>query len=302
MQRNRPTSPPNSALNPLDDAVSVSAVDCTADFNGLCKRVDKLEKFYKTGSSPENLIRYIPGLAKPIYQGQISAMVDRKDYTDDTYRVLKIATFNIQLSANIYMNFHDVHLVFPLRIKKKTDDANEIDDGEITVNNFFAHWIKEIDIKCYGDDLPVLPLTNTVGIYKYSDAKLKHVEDDALEVLQYNLLYSKKKVKLPNNADVRNHRTAAKGNNDLRADDNLNGRLDKFKEQIKTTRYYRVQLKYICNIGMVNQPIRFNTHWRLTFKTNMSKLFESKKNQVAGVAPPTTMDAKIILDSAPYLL
>ena len=203
MQHNMPTSPPNSALNLIDDTVGVDAVDYTADFDGLYKRENNLKKFYKTGSVRENLIRYIPGLAKPIYQGQISGAVEKKAYADDTCRDLKIATFNIQLSANQYMNFHNVHLVFPLRIKKKTDVANDIDDNEIPVNNFFAHWIKEIDIKCYGDDLPILPLTNTIDIYKYSDAKLKHVEDDAPEVLLYDLLYSKKKVKLPNNADIR---------------------------------------------------------------------------------------------------
>ena len=184
MQRNIPTSLRNSALNPIDDAVGVSAVDYTADFDGIYKRVDKLENFYKIERTPGSLyIRYIPGLAKPIYQGQISATVGKKVYSDDTYRDLKIATFNIQLSANQYMNFHDVHLVFPLRIKERTDDANDIDADEITVNNFFAQRIKEIDIECYGDDLTILSLTNTVEVYKYSYTKLKHVEDDALEVL-----------------------------------------------------------------------------------------------------------------------
>ena len=147
------------------------------------EKTGKLENFYKIGRAPGSLIRYIPGLAKPIYQGQISATVGKKAYSDDTYRDLKIATFNIQLSANQYMNFHDVHLVFPLRIKERTDDANDIDADEITVNNFFAQRIKEIDIECYGDDLPILSLTNTVEVYKYSYTKLKHVEDDALEVL-----------------------------------------------------------------------------------------------------------------------
>ena len=31
----------------------------------------------------------------------------------------------------------------------------------ITFNNFFAHWIKEIDTKRLGDDLKILPTTNT---------------------------------------------------------------------------------------------------------------------------------------------
>ena len=69
MQRNMPISLPNLALNPIDDAVGVGAVDYTADFDGLCKRVDNLNKIYESGRAPGNLIRYIPGLAKLIYQG-----------------------------------------------------------------------------------------------------------------------------------------------------------------------------------------------------------------------------------------
>ena len=72
MQRNMPTSPPVQLLNPLDDATGVKAVDYIADFDGLYKRVDNLEKFFKTGSVPGKLVRYIPGSAKPAYQEQIS--------------------------------------------------------------------------------------------------------------------------------------------------------------------------------------------------------------------------------------
>ena len=76
---------------------------------------------------------------------------------------------------------------------KKTDKDNDILATEITVNNVFAHWIKEIDIKHLGDDIPVLPTTNTIDIYKYSNAMLKHVPKNALEVIENNLLCSRKK-------------------------------------------------------------------------------------------------------------
>ena len=49
------------------------------------------------------------------------------------------------------------------------------------------------------------------------------------------------------------------------------------------------------------QSIKFNTKWRLTFETNMQKLFESKTNQAAD-GLPNTVDAKIIIDLTPYLL
>ena len=85
-----------------------------------------------------------------------------------------------------------------MKNKKKTNVANDTLATEITANNFFAHQIKEIDIKCLGDDIPILPTTNTIDIYKYSDAMLKHLQTKALKVIENNLLYSKKTVKLPN--------------------------------------------------------------------------------------------------------
>ena len=36
----------------------------------------------------------------------------------------------------------------------------------ITVNNSFAHWLKEVDIKIYGDDIPILLLKNMLEVYR----------------------------------------------------------------------------------------------------------------------------------------
>ena len=58
-----------------------------------------------------------------------------------------------------------MHLCFSIKIKSAAYNNNDIAAGIITVNNLFEHWITEIDIKRYGDDIPILPLTNTVDIY-----------------------------------------------------------------------------------------------------------------------------------------
>ena len=57
----------------------------------------------------------------------------------------------------------------------------DMDKNLITANNFFAHCIKEIDIKRYGDDLQILPSNNAVDIYQYSDTILKHMPKDVLK-------------------------------------------------------------------------------------------------------------------------
>ena len=201
MQRDVPINVPSMSLNPLKDAVGVTSVGYSAQFDGLVKKADNLQNFIEKGQAEGTLIQHLPGLAKPLYQGQIKGTIEKRAYADDTYKDLKTVEFNIQLSSNQYMNFHNVHLVFRMKIKKSTNVANNLTATDITVNNFFAHWIKEIDIKRLGDDTPVLPTTNTVEIYKYSDAILKHIPKNALAVIQNDLLYSKKKVKLPDDED-----------------------------------------------------------------------------------------------------
>ena len=54
-------------------------------------------------------------------------------------------------------------------VDDNTDDNNNRAAGVITVNNFFAYLIKEVDIKKNGDDIPILPLTNMVDTFNMVD-------------------------------------------------------------------------------------------------------------------------------------
>ena len=130
--------PPSTSLNPLKDAAGVTAVDYSSDFASLDKKIDNFMQLYEKGKGPGELVRYILGLTKLLFQGQIDDTQEKKAFADDTYKDLKTAEFTIQLSGNHYMNFHNVHLVFPLKIKKKTNVANDILATEITVNNLCA--------------------------------------------------------------------------------------------------------------------------------------------------------------------
>ena len=69
----------------------------------------------------------------------------------------------------------NIHFCFPLKLKSKANNDDDFAARTITVNIFFAHWIKEINLVRYGDDVPVLPTTNTVDVYRYSDELLKHM-------------------------------------------------------------------------------------------------------------------------------
>ena len=173
-------TPQPLALNLLKDVLKVDKINFTADFDNLFSRMDNFHKFFKTGKISYNMVRYIPGMAKAAYHGQLKGTETKRKYPDESYRGEKIIEFNVQLVANQYTNFNNVHLCFPMKIKSATNNNNDIAAGVIPLNNFFAHWIKEIGIKRYGDDIPILPLTNTVKIYKYFDEMLKHMPKDAL--------------------------------------------------------------------------------------------------------------------------
>ena len=56
MQKNVPVNPPLLSLNPTKDAVGVSAVDYSADFDHLFKKSENLEKFFETGKASGELV------------------------------------------------------------------------------------------------------------------------------------------------------------------------------------------------------------------------------------------------------
>ena len=147
------------------------------------------------------MLKYILGLAAKIaYQGQLHSTETKLKYVDDSYRNKRVIELNVQpTAANHFINFQNVHLCFPLKIQSPTDEDNDITAGTIQVNNFVSHWIKEIDIKRYGDDIPILPLTNTIDIYIYSDELLKHMPKDSLKTIENDLLYSKEKLLIYSN-------------------------------------------------------------------------------------------------------
>ena len=99
---------PALSLNTMKGAAKVEEIDYTVEDDGYTK-------FYNTGTTKNDLVRYIPGLTKPAHQGQIDGTLTKKAYPDDICKGLKVAEFNIKLTNNQYMNFHNVYLVFLMK-------------------------------------------------------------------------------------------------------------------------------------------------------------------------------------------
>ena len=118
-------------------------------------------------------------------------------------------------------------LVVPIYFKKLTDKTADVD--VVTVNNFFARWLKEIDIRRYPDDARILPTNYTVEVYNYAAQQIKHLPTKSPDGIRETILYEKKavftgnKYRRLNNTDTPADRTDA----------NLTGRVTDFHSLLK---------------------------------------------------------------------
>ena len=90
-------------LNPLKDATGVEAVDFSADIDNLIRKIDKLKTLYDEGQVDADILRYIPGMSKIMYQGQIYWINTKKTYAASTYSDMQMLEFAIELTANHYL-------------------------------------------------------------------------------------------------------------------------------------------------------------------------------------------------------
>ena len=100
----------------------------------------------------------------------------------------KMLEFNILLASSTYTDYSSLMIVLPVQIKKISNAAQNTDADMITVNNYFAHWLNEVDIKRYPDNIRILPTNNTVDIYRYSEKMLKHLPAKSLDTIKETLL------------------------------------------------------------------------------------------------------------------
>ena len=96
--------------------------------------------------------------------------IDTKDKVAcSSYKHIEQLDFQIILADNYYVNRSSIHICFPLKIKKASDQTGDIETDMITVNNFFGHLVKEISITRYGHNrghqhlLPMKP-TSTLTL------------------------------------------------------------------------------------------------------------------------------------------
>ena len=138
------------------------------------------------GKYDADLAKYTPGLLDLAIQGMLDDIDTREKVAHPSYKDKEQLDFHILLTENYYVNPSNIHICLPIKIKKKLNNNADINGNLITVNNFFAHWVKEISIMKYGSEKELPPTFSPWEIYQYSDQMLKHMPTNALKTIQKN--------------------------------------------------------------------------------------------------------------------
>ena len=146
------------------------------------------------GKYDADLAKYIPGLMDLAIQGMLDDIDTREKVAHPSYKDKEQLDFQILLTENYYVNPSNIHICFPIKIKKQSNNSSDVDSDLITVNNFFAHWVKEISITKYGSDKKLPPTFSPWEVYEYPDQMLKHMPYKALKTIQKTHLLSRKPV------------------------------------------------------------------------------------------------------------
>ena len=182
-------------VSPFDNAGEFDAIDRTAsNYNDAKEKVQNIRELIKTGNYDADIAKYIPGVPEMKFQGMLEDINTRGKVTHPSYKDMDELDFQILFTNNYYENSSNIHLCFPMNIKKSLEKASDIEDDLITVNNFFSLLIKEICKTKYGSDKELMPTFSPYEIYQYSDSMLKHLPKKALKKIEKALLYSKQGV------------------------------------------------------------------------------------------------------------
>ena len=147
-----------------------------------------MRELISPGKYDEDIARYIPGILELKFQGMLEDIDTREKVAHSFYTDMEELDFQIMLTDNDYVNPNSIHICFPMKIKKKSNEALDIDDDKITINNFFTHLAKEISVTKYNSDKELISTFSPFEIYQYSDAVLKRLPKDTLKKIEKNAL------------------------------------------------------------------------------------------------------------------
>ena len=154
-------------MSPFDTTGQLSSIDRTpSNFINASEKVQKIKRLTNTGEYDVHLTKNIPGMLDLALQ-RVTENVDTKEQVAHiSYKDMETLGFQIMLTNNYYTSLNSIHIRFPMKIKKATNEDTDIDADLITVNDFFGHLVKEINIAHYGNDKQLMLTFSPYKIYQ----------------------------------------------------------------------------------------------------------------------------------------
>ena len=85
--------------------VQLNKIDYTTDFDNLYSRMDDFDKFFRIRKISNNILKYIPGLTKIVYQGHLHSTETKRKYPDEfskNKKVIKLMFILQQITILIF--------------------------------------------------------------------------------------------------------------------------------------------------------------------------------------------------------
>ena len=116
-----------------------------------------------------------------VYEGILEDIDTKEKVAHSSYKNMEQPEFQIMLTDNYYVIPNSIHTCFPMKLKKSSNKASNIDSDLTTANNLFGHLVKEISITRYGHNKQLIPTFSPYQIYQYSDPMPKHLPKESLK-------------------------------------------------------------------------------------------------------------------------
>ena len=116
-----------------------------------------MRRLIERGIYDVDIARYIPGTLDRVFQGMIEKTMTIKQPVDPSNKGKEVLDFELILDNSFYTNLKGLHICFLIHFKKQSNAAANLNADIYPVNNFFAYWIKEIDILKYDTNKSLIP-------------------------------------------------------------------------------------------------------------------------------------------------
>ena len=118
-----------ATVSPFDDVGNSFAINRTVSK----EKVKKIRELISTGKYDVDIARYIPGILEMKVQGTLEDIDTREKVAHSSYKEMEELDFQVLLTENYYVNPNSIHLCFPMKIKKSSNESSDIEGDRMLI-------------------------------------------------------------------------------------------------------------------------------------------------------------------------